>query len=40
MGIGVHVKFKVHSPIKIDTFADPQELANLVEKTITEDIQY
>ena len=40
MGIGAHIKFKVHEPIKIDTFVDHQALANLVEKTIVEDIQH
>jgi 1-acyl-sn-glycerol-3-phosphate acyltransferase len=40
MGIGAHIKFTVHKPIEIATFTDQQELADLVEKTIVEDIQH
>ena len=38
MGIGTHITFKVHEPIKIATFEDKQELAELVEKIIVKDI--
>ena len=38
MGLGAHITFKVHKPIKIATFTDMQELVELVEKTIVKDI--
>ncbi len=38
MGIGNHLKFTVHQPIKIATFADKEELIRVVEKTISSHI--
>lgn len=38
MGIGNHLKFTVHQPIKIATFVDKQELIKSVEQTITSNI--
>ena len=34
MGIGTHITFNVHKPIKVSTFANKQELIQLVEATI------
>lgn len=38
MGIGNHLKFQVHEPIKMATFVDKQELVKHVETTITSNI--
>jgi 1-acyl-sn-glycerol-3-phosphate acyltransferase len=38
MGIGNHLKFTVHQPIKIATFVDKEELIRVVEKTISSNI--
>ncbi|RXJ52258.1 lysophospholipid acyltransferase family protein [Gelidibacter gilvus] len=38
MGIGNHLKFTVHQPIKIATFVDKQELIRSVEETISSNI--
>lgn len=38
MGIGNHLKFQVHEPLKIATFVDKQELIRIVEKTISSNI--
>src|SRR5690554_3590345 len=38
MGIGNHLKFTVHQPIKIATFVDKQELIRSIEQTITSNI--
>ncbi|WP_345005964.1 lysophospholipid acyltransferase family protein [Snuella lapsa] len=39
MGLGNHLKFTVHKPIELATFADKQELINSIEKTITKSIE-
>ncbi|BAO75686.1 lysophospholipid acyltransferase family protein [Winogradskyella sp. PG-2] len=39
MGIGNHIKFKVHKPIELANFTDKTELILQVEKTIVESIQ-
>jgi len=39
MGLGTHIKLTVHKPIKINTFANKQDLINSVETTITEHIK-
>lgn len=38
MGIGNHLKFTVHQPIKIATFVDKEELIRVVEHTISSNI--
>lgn len=38
MGLGTHIKFTVHKPIKLSTFAKKEELINSVETTIKEHI--
>lgn len=38
MGIGNHLKFTVHQPIKIATFVDKHELIRSVEETISSNI--
>lgn len=38
LGIGNHLKFQVHEPIKIATFVDKQELIRHVEHTISSNI--
>ena len=38
MGIGNHLKFTVHQPIKIATFVDKEELIKVVEQTISSNI--
>ena len=40
MGIGNHLKFQVHEPIKLATFVDKQELIKQIETTITSNINY
>ncbi|GAL81264.1 1-acyl-sn-glycerol-3-phosphate acyltransferase [Algibacter lectus] len=39
MGLGTHIKFTVHKPIKVSTFANRQDLINSVETTIVEHIK-
>ena len=39
MGIGNHIKFKVHKPLELANFTDKTELILQVEKTIVESIQ-
>ncbi|MDO7136955.1 lysophospholipid acyltransferase family protein [Algibacter lectus] len=39
MGLGTHMKFTVHKPIKVSTFANRQDLINSVETTIVEHIK-
>ncbi|WP_147677733.1 lysophospholipid acyltransferase family protein [Algibacter pacificus] len=39
MGLGTHIKFTVHKPIKVSTFANKQDLINVVETTIIEHIK-
>ncbi len=34
MGLGTHLIFTVHKPLKVSTFVDKQELINVVENTI------
>ncbi|MBJ7879749.1 lysophospholipid acyltransferase family protein [Gelidibacter salicanalis] len=38
MGIGNHLKFTVHRPLKIATFVDKEELIRTVEQTISSNI--
>ena len=38
MGIGNHLKFTVHQPIKIATFTNKEELIKVVEQTISSNI--
>ncbi|MGC1632903.1 MAG: lysophospholipid acyltransferase family protein [Gelidibacter sp.] len=38
MGIGNHLKFTVHQPLKIATFVDKEELIRTVEQTISSNI--
>jgi len=38
MGLGTHITFTVHKPLKLSTFADNKELLNSIEATITESI--
>jgi 1-acyl-sn-glycerol-3-phosphate acyltransferase len=38
MGIGNHLKFQVHEPIKIATFVNKEELIHTVEETISSNI--
>lgn len=38
MGLGTHITFKVHKPIKLSTFADREILVKTIETTITKDI--
>ncbi|OIQ30984.1 MAG: 1-acyl-sn-glycerol-3-phosphate acyltransferase [Bacteroidetes bacterium MedPE-SWsnd-G2] len=38
MGIGIHLKFKVHEPIEIATFADKSELLQTIEQTVSEGV--
>ncbi|WP_159018939.1 lysophospholipid acyltransferase family protein [Algibacter sp. L3A6] len=40
MGLGTHIKFTVHKPIKVSTFANRQDLINSVETTIVEHIKH
>ncbi len=38
MGLGTHITFTVHKPLKVATFVDKQELINSIETTITQHI--
>lgn len=38
MGLGTHIKFTVHKPIELATFAEKQELIKRIESTIKADI--
>jgi 1-acyl-sn-glycerol-3-phosphate acyltransferase len=38
MGLGTHIKFTVHKPIKLATFVDTAALINTIEATIKKDI--
>lgn len=40
MGIGNHMKFKVHAPLKLANFTNHEELISQVEKTIVADIEH
>ncbi|GAA4235531.1 lysophospholipid acyltransferase family protein [Postechiella marina] len=40
MGLGTHITFTVHKPLKVSTFANRQDLINSVENTITQHIKY
>ncbi|OBQ55036.1 1-acyl-sn-glycerol-3-phosphate acyltransferase [Tamlana sp. s12] len=39
MGLGTHITFTVHKPLKVSTFADKQELIHSIETTITNSIE-
>tara|TARA_R110002050_G_scaffold94765_1_gene197022 strand:- start:1066 stop:1803 length:738 start_codon:yes stop_codon:yes gene_type:complete len=38
MGLGTHITFTVHKPLKVATFVDKKELINSIETTITQHI--
>ena len=38
MGLGTHITFTVHKPLKVSTFVDKQDLINCIENTIKEHI--
>lgn len=40
MGLGVHITFTVHEPIKVSTFVNKEELVNSIETTITSNINH
>lgn len=40
MGLGTHIKFTVHEPLKVSTFVNKQDLINSIETTITQHIKY
>lgn len=40
MGLGTHITFTVHKPLKVSTFANKQDLINSIETTITQHIKY
>lgn len=39
MGLGTHITFTVHKPLKVSTFANKQELIDQIETTITNSIE-
>ncbi|WP_194768639.1 lysophospholipid acyltransferase family protein [Tamlana sp. I1] len=39
MGLGTHITFTVHKPLKVSTFVDKQELIHSIETTITNSIE-
>jgi len=39
MGLGTHMKFTVHKPIKVSTFANRRDLIDSIENTIVEHIK-
>lgn len=39
MGLGNHITFTVHKPLKVSTFANKEELLNIIEATIKKNIQ-
>lgn len=40
MGIGTHITFTVHKPLKVSTFANKQDLIDSIETTITKHIKF
>ncbi|MBC3758380.1 1-acyl-sn-glycerol-3-phosphate acyltransferase [Hyunsoonleella sp. SJ7] len=40
MGLGNHLKFKVHKPLELANFTDKQALIETIEKTIKADIEH
>ncbi|MFD2724887.1 lysophospholipid acyltransferase family protein [Hyunsoonleella rubra] len=40
MGLGNHLKFKVHKPLELANFTDKQALIDTIEKTIKADIEH
>ncbi|MEP1487813.1 MAG: lysophospholipid acyltransferase family protein [Algibacter sp.] len=40
MGLGTHITFTVHKPLKVSTFANKKDLISSIETTITEHIKY
>jgi len=38
MGIGAHIKYKIHEPLNVSDFETP-DLINTIEKTITDAIK-
>lgn len=38
LGLGTHITFTIHKPLKVSTFANKQELINSIETTIKEHI--
>lgn len=39
MGLGTHITFTVHKPVKVSTFANTADLLNYIENTITSNIK-
>ncbi|AUS05040.1 lysophospholipid acyltransferase family protein [Pseudotamlana carrageenivorans] len=39
MGLGTHITFTVHKPLKVSTFANKQDLIHSIETTITNSIE-
>jgi len=40
LGLGAHIKFTVHTPLKIANFADKNKLINTIENTIITHINH
>lgn len=40
MGLGTHITFTVHKPLKVSTFVNKEELLNSIETTITNNINH
>ena len=40
LGLGTHITFTVHKPLKLATFVDKKELINMVETTVKSHIQH
>ncbi len=40
MGLGTHITFTVHKPLKVSTFVNRQDIINSIETTITKHIKY
>ena len=38
MGIGTHITFTVHKPVKLATFVNKKDLINSIETTIKQNI--
>lgn len=38
MGVGIHLKFKVHEPLELATFVDKSELLQAIEQTVSEGV--
>jgi 1-acyl-sn-glycerol-3-phosphate acyltransferase len=40
MGLGTHITFTVHKPLKVSTFVNKEELINSIETTIKNNINH